>query len=394
MKKILRIVILVLALVGGLVWALFFREGDDPGLIKMSGNIEVTQVDLGFELAGILSERLVDEGETVSRGDLLAKLDDSNFQLQVRQAKAELNYTQSVLDELKAGSRPEELAQAKARMSQKESALQELLNGSRDQEIRESQAALEQAKAGALAAESKYALAQADYNRYNTIFESGGISGQAMETYQTQMDISQRSFEEAKARVQGAKERLLLVKEGPRKELIRQGRAALEQAQADYDLVEAGPRKENIAQARARMESAREAVKIAEKRIQDALLKAPFDGVILTKAAEPGAYMNPGTPVVTLAQMDPLWLRAFVSEKDLGRLRLGIEVEVSTDAYPGKIYPGRLSFISSESEFTPKSVQTFEERLNLMYRVKIELDNPNGELKPGMPADAVIRIAP
>ena len=394
MKKVLRLVILGLAVAGGLVWTLFFKEVDDPNLVKMSGNIEVTQVDLGFELSGILAQRLVDEGVTVTQGDLLARLDDSNYMLQAQQARAELGYTQAVLAELEAGSRPEEIAQAKARVSQKQSSLQELLNGSRSQEIKEAEAALEQAQAGALAAESKLALAKADYNRYYKIFESGGISGQAIETYQTQMDISQRNCEEAKARVQGAQERLHLVREGPRKELIRQARAALEQAQADYELVQAGPRKENIAQAKARVESAKEAVKIAEKRIQDSLLKAPFDGVILAKSAEPGAYMNPGTPVVTLARMDPVWLRAFVSERDLGRIRLGMDVGVSTDAYPDKKYSGKLSFISSESEFTPKSVQTFEERLNLMYRVKIELDNPNMKLKPGMPADAVVRIAP
>ncbi|SHJ31909.1 HlyD family secretion protein [Desulfatibacillum alkenivorans DSM 16219] len=392
MKKTVRLIILVLIVGGGLTWAFFFREKDDPNLIKMSGNIEVVQVDLGFELSGILAERLADEGETVSKGDLLARLDDSNYILQVQQAKAELGYAQAVLEELEAGSRPEEIAQAKAMVSQREYALKELLSGSRAQEIKEAAAALDQAKAGALAAESKVALAKADYERYHKIFESGGISIQAVQTYETQMDIAQRGFEEAKARVQAANERLHLVKEGPRQELIRQARAALEQAEADYELVKAGPRKENIAQAKARVESAGEAVKIAEKRVRDSLLKAPFDGVILAKSAEPGAYMNPGTPVVTLAQMDPVWLRAFVSERDLGRIRLGMEVEVSTDAYPGKKYPGALSFISSESEFTPKSVQTFEERLNLMYRVKIELSNPDMALKPGMPADAVIRI--
>ncbi|WP_028314841.1 efflux RND transporter periplasmic adaptor subunit [Desulfatibacillum aliphaticivorans] len=393
MKKILRLIILILIVAGGLTWTFFFREKDDPNLIKMSGNIEVVQVDLGFELSGILAERLADEGETVSKGDLLARLDDSNYVLQVKQAKAELGYAQAVLDELEAGSRPEEIAQVKAMASQREYALKELLSGSRAQEIKEAAAALDQAKAGALAAESKVALAKADYERYLKIFESGGISIQAVQTYETQMDIAQRGFEEAKARVQAANERLHLVKEGPRQELIRQARAALEQAEADYELVKAGPRKENIAQAKARVESAREAVKIAEKRVQDSLLKAPFDGVILAKSAEPGAYMNPGTPVVTLAQMNTVWLRAFVSERDLGRIRLGMEVEVSTDAYPDKKYPGTLSFISSESEFTPKSVQTFEERLNLMYRVKIELSNQDMALKPGMPADAVIRIA-
>jgi HlyD family secretion protein len=111
------------------------------------------------------------------------------------------------------------------------------------------------------------------------------------------------------------------------------------------------------------------------------------------RQAEVGEVVVPGTPVVTLADLDHIWLRAYIAETDLGRIRWGQEATITTDTYPGKQYRGRISFISSSAEFTPKSVQTYRERVTLVYRIKIDIDNPNRELKPGMPADARIDLA-
>jgi HlyD family secretion protein len=114
--------------------------------------------------------------------------------------------------------------------------------------------------------------------------------------------------------------------------------------------------------------------------------------VILVRQAELGEVVSPGTPIVTLADLDHIWLRVYVPETDLGKVRWGQDVDVRTDTYPGKIYRGRISSISSEAEFTPKSVQTEKERVTLVYRVKVDVENPNYELKPGMPADAYIKF--
>ena len=123
-------------------------------------------------------------------------------------------------------------------------------------------------------------------------------------------------------------------------------------------------------------------------------LRAPSAGVITVREAELGEVVVPGTPVVTLADLDHIWLRAYIAETDLGRIRWGQEATITTDTYPGKQYRGRISFISSSAEFTPKSVQTYKERVTLVYRIKIDIDNPNHELKPGMPADARIDLPP
>ena len=123
------------------------------------------------------------------------------------------------------------------------------------------------------------------------------------------------------------------------------------------------------------------------------VLRAPFDGVILVRQAELGEVMLPGTPVVTLADLDHVWLRAYVRETDLGRISWGQAATIRTDTYPDRRYAGRISFISSKAEFTPKSVETHAERVTLVYRIRIDVENPAHELKPGMPADATIDLA-
>jgi HlyD family secretion protein len=394
MKKRIRIIAPVVVIIGAvLAWALFSHNGGASDVIRLSGNIDVTQVDLSFKIAGRLAARPVDEGDWLQHGDLVGQLDDTDQRLQVSRAEADLAYSASILTELESGSRPEEIQRAAARVQQSRFALAELERGSRLQEVAQAEAVLARTLAAQASAQSRLELAQAEFERYAAVFKEGGISRQVFDSYRTQRDTAENNHSEAVAQVAASREQLSLVKEGPRREQIRQARAALSQAEADYALVKAGPRVETIAQAQARVDAARQVLKLSQQQLADTRVFAPFDGVVLSKSAEPGAYLPPGSPVLSIARIDKVWLRAFIGEKDLGRIRLGQEAEVFIDAYPDKTYRGRVSFISSQAEFTPKSVQTFEERVNLMYRVKIDLDNPNGELKPGMPADAHIKVA-
>jgi HlyD family secretion protein len=149
---------------------------------------------------------------------------------------------------------------------------------------------------------------------------------------------------------------------------------------------------QDIAVAKANIRSASENLELAKIMLGYTTLRAPFSGVILTRQTELGEVMQPGTPVVTLADLDHVWLRAYVAETDLGRIRWGQAATVHTDTYPDKAYPGQISFIASEAEFTPKSVETHKERVTLVYRIKIDVENPRHELKPGMPADATIHL--
>ena len=146
----------------------------------------------------------------------------------------------------------------------------------------------------------------------------------------------------------------------------------------------------DIEVAKADVHDAQRVLEMAKITLGYTTLRAPFSGVVLVRHAELGEVMQPGTPVVTMADLDHIWLRAYVSETDLGKIRWGQPAIVTTDTYPGKNYQGRISFIASDAEFTPKSVETHQERVTLVYRIKIDIDNPNHELKPGMPADALI----
>jgi HlyD family secretion protein len=170
---------------------------------------------------------------------------------------------------------------------------------------------------------------------------------------------------------------------------LKQSSAAMQRDQAM-----ARSAQQDIEVAKANIRSARENLELAKIMLGYTTLRAPFSGVILTRQTELGEVMQPGTPVVTLADLDHVWLRAYVAETDLGRIRWGQAATIHTDTYPDKAYPGQISFISSEAEFTPKSVETHKERVTLVYRIKIDVQNPRHELKPGMPADATIHLGP
>ncbi len=170
---------------------------------------------------------------------------------------------------------------------------------------------------------------------------------------------------------------------------LRQSTAAHER---DVALRNAAARQVELA--KASIESAQATLKMSQIVLGYTVLRAPFSGVIQVRQAELGEIMVPGTPVVTLADLDHVWLRAYINETDIGKVRYGQEADVTTDTYPGKIYKGRVSFISANAEFTPKSVETHAERVTLVYRIRIDIDNPTHELVPGMPADAVLKAFP
>jgi len=179
-------------------------------------------------------------------------------------------------------------------------------------------------------------------------------------------------------------------------EVRDQAYAAMRQSNAAYERDQALQRaaQRQVDLAFANIDNARESLKLAQIILDHTVLRAPFDGVITVRQAELGEIMVPGTPVITMADLDHIWLRAYINETDIGKIRLDQPAKVTTDTYPGKIYKGRVSFISSSAEFTPKSVETHAERVTLVYRIKIDIDNPSHELVPGMPADATFEALP
>jgi HlyD family secretion protein len=171
---------------------------------------------------------------------------------------------------------------------------------------------------------------------------------------------------------------------------VARARAGLKIGEANS--IETTRREQDITARRSDVERARAQLSLVDTQLADTIAVSPIDGMVLVKAADVGEVLAPGTSVVTVGDIEHPWLRAYVREQDLGRIKVGSQAHVTTDSFPGKIYDGRISFISSEAEFTPKQIQTAEERVKLVYRVKIEIDNPRHELKSNMPADAEILV--
>jgi len=353
------------------------REGPE-GQIRVSGNIETTEAQVSFKIAGRVEKRLFDEGQMVKQNNMVALLDTGDLRCNVALRCAEVQTAEAALAALLAGSRVEEKASAKAAHEKAVHALADLEAGSRPQEIAA-------AKAEVAAAEAEMRRLEADFKRTKKLFDSKTISRE-------QFDAAESAQKMATEKHQQLIQQLALVTEGPRKEQKEQARAALGQAKAQLDLVMAGPRKEDIDQGRARLEQSRAALSLAETQLGYATVYAPLTGVVLSKNIEPGEYVAPGTAVVTVGDLVNVWLRAYIDESDLGLVKVDQRAWVTTDSRPGKKYLGRVSFISSEAEFTPKNVQTQKERVKLVYRIKIEITNPKMELKPGMPADAMIEV--
>lgn len=379
-SKLIVAVILAGAVFGGMSLYRFVqaKSRGDGSLLRVSGNIEVTDAEVAFKIAGRVEKRTVEEGQLVEAGKVVAQLDSSDLSWEVALRRAELQAARIALAELEAGSRPEEIAAAKAAMDKAQALLTELETGSRAQEVAVAETSLTRATV-------EKGRLQGEFKRAASLVESHAISTEEYEARQAAYQVSI-------AREREAAEQLNLVKEGPRQEQIQQARAGLAQAKAQYELVKAGPRRETIEQARARVEQAESALRLAETRLGYAALISPLSGIVLSENVEAGEYVAPGTPVVTVGDLENVWLRAYVQETDLGRVKVGQHVRVTTDTYPGKVYEGRVSFVASKAEFTPKNVQTQQERVKLVYRVKVDIPNPNMELKPGMPADAEILL--
>ena len=244
----------------------------------------------------------------------------------------------------------EQLALRRAELTATEAMLGELEAGSRPEEI--------------AAAEAVARSAEADRDRVKLDFVRS-------EELRTKDVISARDFESAQAQLKVAE-------------------ARVNEAQERLKLIKAGPRQEEISQARARVDQAKASLAFAETQLENTRLLSPIGGMVLSHNIEAGEYVSPGTPVITVADLAHPWVRAYLAQTDLGKVQHGQKVSVKTDSYPDKSYEGTVGFIAADAEFTPKTVQTTKERVKLVFRVKVDVANPNDELKPGMAADVII----
>jgi HlyD family secretion protein len=391
MKKRLIIILIIIGAGAAAIYA-FRGAGREPSnRVIVSGNIELTEINIAFKTAGRLIERTVTEGDFVKKGQILARLDRDQLTAQREREAAGVLSSESQLAQARTALEWQratvaaDIEQRKADLAASEAKLSELRNGARPQERLD-------AKAGVDAAQAEADRARKDWERAQVLHKNDDISTTQFDQYRTR-------WESTEAGLKSAKERESLVLAGPRAEVVAGQAAQVERARAAVKMAEANAiemkrREQELNTRRAEAARSKANVALIDTQLADTVAVSPVDGVVLVKAADVGEVLAPGTTVLTVGDIDHPWLRGYVNETDLGRVKLGSKVRVTTDSYKGKVYNGRVTFISSEAEFTPKQIQTQQERVKLVYRVKIELENPNHELKSNMPADAEIVLEP
>jgi HlyD family secretion protein len=325
-KVIIAIVALLLAVIIAVLWWRSDHEMSGATALRLYGNVDIREAQLAFNSSEHIAEIRVQEGDRVTRGQLLARLHTKLLEAQLAEAEATLLAQQQVVAKLEAGSRP--------------------------QEIRKGEAELSAARARAISAADSY-------KRTERLEEKKLASPEDVENLRSLADAAEAQME------------------------------AVKQA---LELLKAGPRKEDIAVAKAQLAARRAGVALARQRLENANLYAPADGVIRNRILEPGDMAFPQAPVLTLAFIDPVWVRAYLPEPALGQVALGARAFIHTDSYPDKRYPGWVGYISPSAEFTPKSVQTPELRTRLVYSVRVYACNPQGELRLGMPVTVTIAL--
>lgn len=368
-----RIVLVApLALVAILVLLWSQRQ---TGPYFVSGYLECDEIRLGSRVGGRVVEVQAVEGQPVTRGQPLVRLDPFDLNERLAEARSRLASQRARLEKLQAGFRPEEIGQAQARRDQLKAVLDKLVAGLRPLEIQIKQDQLREAQA-------ELAWAETDYERVFKLFQQSQSSKE-------ELDSSVRRLETARARFAAASDELELAQEGTRQEEVAAAEASLAEAQASLALLEKGYRAEDIAEADAEVRAAESAVAAIERQMAELQIVAPIDGMVDAVDLQPGDLVAPNAPVLTLLDTERLWIRAYVAEDRIG-VTLGRPVRFRVDAYPGEEFGGRISFVSRQAEFTPANVQTPEERVKQVFRIKVTVEGATDKLRAGMSADVFL----
>lgn len=321
-KQVVVVCVSVLAIAIAGVWWLV-RPEQDPSTLTLHGNVDIRQISLAFEGSERVAEMRVEEGDKVMAGQVLAVLDTRTLAIKIAQSQAQIGVQEQEVLRLRNGSRPQEVAQAKARVD---------------------------------AAVADVTLANQDLQRLQSISRNTGghaISRQELERATSQLHVAQAQEQERRKGLQ---------------------------------LAQLGPRSEDIAEADAELQVLRANLALLHHRMAQAELKAPTNAVVRARLLEPGDMASPQRAAYTLALTEPKWIRAYISESQLGHVQPGKVAQVSTDSYPDQSIGGRVGYISSVAEFTPKSVETEELRTNLVYEIRVLVNDPTDRLRLGMPA--------
>jgi HlyD family secretion protein len=339
---------------------------------EYAGTIETREIQVGSKIGGRVTKVAVEEGQEVRAGALLVRFEANDLIAQRRQAQAEVDQQRANLLKLTRGNRPEEIQQAEATAIAFHAALDKARNGPRTQDIDQAQADYEAAEADAI-------YAQANFERMQKLVETDTIS-------RMEFDSDRDKRDSAAKKAEAARQRLAELQAGTRHEDLQAADAQYVQAQAAATLSRKGSRSEDIAAARDALAADQARVADLDVALSEAQLAAPADGIVETVSLRPGDLVPPGRIVLTMLEPTQLWVKVYVPETDLSKVKLGQSAQVSVDGMPGQQFTGHVGQIASEAEFLPRNVQTPDDREHQVFGVKVYVDNGNGALKSGMSA--------
>jgi HlyD family secretion protein len=426
-RRIAVVIILVVAAAAALGWR-HLQRGTASGLLRAWGTIEATEANVASKVPGRITGLTVTEGAEVTAGQIVARLDAAEMDATLGQARATVRAAQARVAQAEralvaqrnqadasVAQAEAQIEAARARVPQAEIAqdwqtrqVAQQVNQARLQ-VAAAEQAVEAARANVAAIDATLVRAQQDLQRAEQLHRDGAIGAQQVDAAQAQVKAlrAQRDAAAAQqavaARQVGQAQAALRAAEANRLQVdireqdasiagaqMRQAQAGLRAARVAYDLV--GQRQQEVTAARAQLAQAQATLTLAQAQYSNTILRAPMAGLVVTKSAEVGDVIGAGQRLMSIARLDRLWIRVYIPEPDLPLVRVGQPAAVYVDAFPGRAFAGTVTEIGQQAEFTPRNVQTREERVKLVFAVKITMDNPERLLKPGMPADAEIRI--
>lgn len=355
----------------------FWWPWRDEGTLTVSGTIEAHEILVGSKVGGRVAKVHVREGDRVRRGQPLVELEREELEARNAEAAAAVAQARAALDQLLAGSRPEEIARARGGAEAARQALAGVKTWPRPEEVA-------QARADVAAAQAELAYAEAQYRRFDELFRDGAVAAAELDNARARRDAN-------RAKVASLRERLRILETGSRPEDVGAAAGRFQEADAARLLVERGPRQEEIRQARAALQAAQARLQVIRTQLAEMVVAAPAEAVVEVFDVRPGNLVPPNKPLATLIEPE-LWVRVYVPESRIGRVRLGQEVTVRVDSFPGRRFRGQVEQINRRAEFTPRNVQTPDERVNQVFGVKVRLENPEGLLRAGMAADITLPL--
>jgi HlyD family secretion protein len=374
MKRLVPLLLTAAAALAGAAW--YRPWAAAPAELRLPGTVEIQEVRLGSRAGGRVAGVLVKEGESVTPGQVLVRFEPDEPTARRNQARERLAAARAALRKAEAGPLPEEVAEAAAAAAAARAKLARVLSGFRDEEKRQAKSDLDAAAAVLRRAEEEYARAY-------------GLDTSS----QSELDAARAARDQARGKAGAARALVELVTRGSRPEDIDEARAEVERVEARHALLKRGTRDEDKAVAAAAVAEAEARLAETEAELREAVVVAPDKATVEVVAVRAGDVVPAGQPVVRVLRADDVWVKVFVPATELGKVKLGAPVQVAVDSHPGRRFAGTITFIASVSEFTPRNVQSLDERRHQVFAVKITVADPDGVFKSGMAAEAFLDVS-